>query len=102
LVPSWPLFLPTIVLVGLGYYMLHSTLQTRATELAPGARGTAVSLFAFSFFLGQGAGAAALGRVVDGPGYVPALLVAGLGMLVLGIAYAWLSARPRPLEALHP
>ncbi len=83
LVESWPLFIPLNILLGLGYYMIHSTLQTKATELAPGARGTAVSLFAFSLFLGQGIGIAVLGPVIDGPGYVLVFVIAGVGMLVL-------------------
>ena len=84
LVPAWqPLALVTVVL-GLGYYLLHGTLQTRATELAPAARGTAVALFAFSLFLGQGIGAAMLGVVVDGPGYTPAFGLAALALMALG------------------
>lgn len=83
LVESWPLFIPVNMLLGLGYYMFHSTLQTKATELAPGARGTAVSLFAFSLFIGQGIGIALLGLVVDGPGYVLAFIIAGVGMVLL-------------------
>lgn len=35
-----------ILMHGIGYYMLHNTLQTNATQLAPEVRGTAVSLFA--------------------------------------------------------
>jgi predicted MFS family arabinose efflux permease len=96
LLSAWPLSIPLIVTMGLGYYMIHSTLQTRATELAPKARGTAVSLFAFSFFLGQGAGAAAIGQIVDGAGYLPAFLAAGAGMVALGVAYAWLATRRQP------
>jgi predicted MFS family arabinose efflux permease len=42
-----------------------------------------VSLFAFSFFLGQGIGAAVLGAVVDGPGYSAAFTIAGIAMALL-------------------
>ena len=31
--------------IGLGYYMLHNTLQTNATQMTPEARGTAVAGF---------------------------------------------------------
>jgi|GEM_PF-2290591 len=64
--------------MGLGFYMMHSTLQTQATELAPEARGTAVSLFAFSLFIGQGIGAAVFGRIVDNFGYIYCFIVAGV------------------------
>ncbi len=93
LVKNWVLFIPADILIGLGYYMLHSTLQTKATELAPHARGTAVSLFAFSLFLGQGIGAAALGLVVDGPGYAPTFLIAGIAMAFLGVWLALVGRR---------
>ena len=46
LMPSAWLAPPAIALIGLGYYMLHNTLQTNATQMAPEARGLAVSLFA--------------------------------------------------------
>lgn len=93
LVGSWELFIGVDILLGLGYYMLHSTLQTKATELSPEARGTAVSLFAFSLFWGQGTGAAVLGAVVgDDVGYTPAFIISGVAMGLLGI---WLVNRTR-------
>lgn len=51
--------------MGLGFYQLHNTLQTLATQMAPTARGTALSLFAFFFFLGQAIGVSAGALVVD-------------------------------------
>ena len=80
---SWILFIPLNILLGLGFYMLHSTLQTKATEMFPEARGTAVALFAFGLFMGQGIGAAALGLIVDGPGYAPAFAISGIAILLL-------------------
>ncbi|OYW09638.1 MAG: hypothetical protein B7Z53_02545, partial [Rhodospirillales bacterium 12-71-4] len=73
---------------GLGFYMMHSSIQTRVTEVAPMARGSAVALHAFSFFLGQSLGPAAmaLGRALFGSEV--ALTVAGLGILVLGLLLA--------------
>ena len=53
---TWFWAVPGCFLVGLGYYMLHNTLQTNATQMAPQVRGTAVSLFASAFFLGQSLG----------------------------------------------
>lgn len=43
-------------LVGIGFFMIHNSLQALGTELAPNARGSGVALFAFMFFLGQAAG----------------------------------------------
>jgi predicted MFS family arabinose efflux permease len=53
---TWTWSLPASYLVGLGFYMLHNTLQTNATQMAPEVRGTSVSLFASAFFLGQSLG----------------------------------------------
>jgi predicted MFS family arabinose efflux permease len=98
LVQSWPLFIPVNILLGLGYYMIHSTFQTKATEMAPGNRGTAVSLFAFSLFLGQGIGAAGLGAVIDGPGYVVAFAIAGVALALLGLWFV-IASRPYSTKA---
>lgn len=92
---NWLLFIAFNILMGLGFYMLHSTLQTKATELAPEARGTAVSLFVFSLFLGQGLGVAALGMVVDGPGYALSFVLSGVAVALLA---AWLVNRGRHLS----
>ncbi len=48
--------------LGLGMYMLHATLQTNATQMAPEARGLAVSTFANALFLGQASGVWLAGR----------------------------------------
>jgi predicted MFS family arabinose efflux permease len=86
--PAWPVTVPLLIVLGLGYYMLHNTLQTRATEVVPEARGTAVAVFAFCLFAGQAAGAAAFGWVVDQFGYSQAFTAAALGYLALT---AWLT-----------
>ncbi|MDB5081592.1 MAG: putative arabinose efflux permease, family [Chloroflexi bacterium] len=84
LLQMWPLFIPVNIFLGLGYYMIHSTFQTKATEMAPGSRGTAVSLFAFSLFFGQGIGTAFIGLVINGPGYELAFVIAGVALALLG------------------
>jgi MFS family permease len=53
------------VLLGGGWAFMHSTLQTWATDMAPGYRATAVSLFATMLFTGSAVGAAAFGPMVD-------------------------------------
>jgi predicted MFS family arabinose efflux permease len=55
---GWSWTIPASFVMGMGYYMLHNTLLTNATQMAPFARGTAVALFVASFFLGQSAGVA--------------------------------------------
>jgi predicted MFS family arabinose efflux permease len=53
------------VLLGGGWAFMHSTLQTWATDMAPGYRATAVSLFATMLFTGSAFGAAVFGPMVD-------------------------------------
>jgi DHA1 family inner membrane transport protein len=52
----WPVEFVNFVLLGLGFYMLHAVIQIYASELAPAARGSAMALHSFFFFLGQAAG----------------------------------------------
>ena len=56
--------------------------------MAPDARGSAVSLFAFSLFMGQGLGVALLGLFVDRVGYFSVFLFCGIGTLILGLWFA--------------
>jgi MFS family permease len=54
--PLWWLDAVAMFCAGIAFYMLHNSMQTEATELAPSARGSAVALFACGFFVGQGSG----------------------------------------------
>jgi predicted MFS family arabinose efflux permease len=67
LAPEWHWAMAGLssALVGLGFYMLHNTLQTHATQMAPEVRGSAVSLFASAFFMGQSAGVSFGSQVLD-------------------------------------
>jgi len=85
LMPVWWLFIPGMVLYGMGYFTMHGPLQTRATELNPQARATTVSLFAFIFFLGQGIGPIVMGQAIRASGYGPAFVAAGTGLLLLAL-----------------
>jgi MFS transporter, YNFM family, putative membrane transport protein len=76
-----------MIVMGLAFYMLHNTLQTNASQMAPEARGLAVSQFAFCLFLGQTFGAMLAGVIVDRFGARPvfigaALILGGLGVFV--------------------
>jgi predicted MFS family arabinose efflux permease len=63
-----------MLLLGVAWIVMHSTLQTRATELAPGARATGVALFAFALFLGSSAGALVVALAIDRAGYDATML----------------------------
>jgi DHA1 family inner membrane transport protein len=72
------------VVCGVGYYMLHNSLQIEATELAPTARGSAVALFACGFFVGIGLGPPLFGALLDAVDFGGALLAASIGLVLLG------------------
>ncbi len=88
LAPTWWLCVPFVMMSGFGFYMLHNTLQTQATEMAPEARGSAVSAFAFSMFLSQALGVWLAGLTVGRSGYAPIFVTAGLGLLGLAVWFA--------------
>jgi predicted MFS family arabinose efflux permease len=93
LAPAWGWAVGGCFLMGLGFYMLHNTLQVNATQMAPDRRGAAVSAFASCFFLGQSAGVSLGGWLVGilGTGRFIALGAVG----VTAVAFAFVSLRQR-------
>ena len=90
--PVWWWAVPACLGAGLGFYMLHNTLQTNATQMAPARRGAAVSAFACSFFLGQASGVWLAGLSVAGFGTRPLIVVGAVGALAVGCAFGQLRA----------
>jgi predicted MFS family arabinose efflux permease len=72
------------MMTGLGFYMLHNTLQVQATQMAPAARGTAVTLFACSLFFGQSTGVLLMAQSVDIGLLSFAFTLAAVGVALLG------------------
>lgn len=85
LTPLWWLAPPCMVALGFAYYMLHNTLQIKASEMAPHARGTGMSMFAFFWSIGQSLGATAMGLGIAAIGYTPMIIGFGAGFGALGI-----------------
>ena len=75
------------VLGGFGFYILHNTLQTKATEMYPKARGTAISVFAMCLFGGQAVGTLAFGIMTSILGYSLSFMCAGVSLLMLGLFF---------------
>ncbi len=86
--PSWALAGGAILLAGLGFYMLHNTLQTNATQMAPEARGVALAVFASALFFGQSAGIGAAGLLFDHAGPAPLFALAAMTLPVIGYGFS--------------
>lgn len=93
LASSWIWSMPVCLIAGFGFYALHNTLQTHATQMAPAARGTAVALFACILFLGQSLGILLSAWVVDRFPASTVFVASSLVLLVLGWLFAALIAR---------
>jgi predicted MFS family arabinose efflux permease len=91
--PHWVLALPGCLGMGLGFYMLHNTLQVNATQMAPQRRGPAVSAFASLFFLGQSAGVVLAGWVMAHWGSTATIALGAAGVLAVAWTFGGLRAR---------
>lgn len=86
--PQWWITLPACFFFGLGFYMLHNTLQINATQMAPERRGAAVAAFAACFFLGQSTGVAFGGALLAITGTDHLIALAGLGVGLVGTRFS--------------
>ncbi len=86
--PAWWLAPAATIAIGLGFYMLHNTLQTNATQMTPQARGTAVAIFSSAIFIGQTAGVAAGSLVIDRSGAVPLFIASACALPILAVWFA--------------
>jgi predicted MFS family arabinose efflux permease len=83
-VTPWVWLVPlAIATMGLGFYMLHNTLQTNGTQMAPDSRGLAISLFAISLFIGQSFGVTLAAPVMDRFGARPIFLVTAVAVTLI-------------------
>ncbi|HRA31699.1 MAG TPA: MFS transporter [Thermomicrobiales bacterium] len=102
--PSLVVFPLAMLLCGATFTLMHSTLQTRATELAPAARATSISLFAFALFLGSSVGALVAAQAIDRYGYNPTMIGLGAGMALVAVvatarAITW--SQPGRIQTEH-
>lgn len=85
--PFWWMAFPACAGFGLGFYMLHNTLQINATQMAPERRGAAVAAFASCFFLGQAIGVAVGGAALSTIGSRGVLAVCGISVVLIGLRF---------------
>jgi MFS transporter, YNFM family, putative membrane transport protein len=86
--PVWWATPAAVMMIGLGFYMLHNTLQTNATQMAPDARATGVCLFSAALYIGQPVGVALVAPVIDRFGAPPVFFMAGVLLPALGLWFA--------------
>jgi predicted MFS family arabinose efflux permease len=91
--PTWFAAPAGCLVSGLGFYMLHNTLQANGTEMAPERRGAGMALFASMLFLGQSVGVALSGTIAQASGAVVPIAVSAALILPLGFAFARASRR---------
>ena len=92
---SWWWAIPASFASGLGFYMLHNTLQINATQMAPERRGAAVAAFAASYFIGQSAGIALEGALIPTIGTAGAIVLGAVGVTVVSQNFARLMQKHR-------
>ena len=85
---SWWWTIPACFASGLGFYMLHNTLQINATQMAPERRGAAVAAFAASYFIGQSVGIAVSGFLIPAVGTSGVILLGALGVTAVSLNFA--------------
>ena len=93
LAPRWWWAMPGCFVAGLGFYMLHNTLQINATQMAPQRRGAAVSAFASCFFLGQAAGVGSAGAWVARWGTGAVISIGACGVLIVALVFSRLRSK---------
>ena len=94
--PAWWFAPIAVTIVGLGFYMFHNTLQTKATQMTPQARSTAVAIFSSALYFGQTAGVAAGALVIDRLGATPLFLGTAVAFPALAIWFAYEIRRRQP------
>ncbi|MDO8875978.1 MAG: MFS transporter [Pseudolabrys sp.] len=91
----WQVEFVNFLVLGFGFYFLHAVIQIYASELAPAARGTALALHSFFFFLGHAAGPIVYGVGLATVGITPVLYVGAIVLAAVGLICAhWLRRHP--------
>jgi predicted MFS family arabinose efflux permease len=94
--PHWAYAIPCTIGLGIAFYLIHNTVQLKATEVAPDMRGSAVALYASAWATGQATGVAAMGVAVAFFGLRPMIALFGLGFGLLGL---WLRSNLHRFKA---
>jgi YNFM family putative membrane transporter len=93
---AWWLAPLAVGIYGFGFYALHNTLQTCATQMTPEARATGFALFSSAIYVGQTVGVGLFALVFDRAGAIPLLIGAGIVLPLLAWWFAWELERRSP------
>ncbi len=94
--PVWYVLAAIYVVLGVGFYMLHTCIQLHATELTQTARGTALSLHSCAFFSGQAIGPIYYGFAFGTIGTSTPMYIGAAVILVVGLVCARFLCHRRP------
>ena len=95
-ITDWAFAIPCTIVLGVAFYLIHNTIQTKAIEVAPEARGSAVALYASAWGAGQAFGVGAMGLAVAFFSYALMIALFGLGFGLLGLWLRFNLWRLRP------
>jgi len=95
--PTWWVTPLAVTMIGLGFYMLHNTLQTNATQMAPDARATGVCLFSAALYIGQPVGVSLVAPLIDRFGATPVFFIVGILLPALGLWFAGRLRHRKPI-----
>jgi len=97
----WQAEFINFIVLGLAFYLLHAVIQVYASELAPEARGSAMALHSFFFFMGHATGPAVYSLGIATVGVNAVLLTGGVVLTLTGLVCAHYLRRadstPQPL-----
>jgi len=85
---AWPVQFAAFTVLGLGFYTMHASIQVTATELSSTARGAAMSLHSFFFFIGHASGPVLYGLGFIKLGSAVTLTIAAVIAMAVGIVTA--------------
>lgn len=89
-----------MVFLGVGFFLMHNSIQTEVTELLPAARASCFALHAFSFYLGQSVGPVLYGQSLSRFGLQPSVIAGGVVLIAVGFGINFMLGRyPAKTEA---
>ena len=89
---AWGIAL-VMVFLGIGFFLMHNSIQTEVTELLPAARASCFALHAFSFYLGQSVGPVLYGQSLSHFGLQPSVIMGGLVLVAVGFGINFMLVR---------